>query len=78
MANKFNIVPSDTPEEVLAREAQDLSEDLAVIANWAEVLTTESCTEVRINGLTIIQDRAARMSAVLAAVQDYLQKRGKL
>ena len=69
------ITTTTSPEAVLAKTAHDLRDDLATITNWAEILTTESCTEVRINGLTIIQDRAERMGAILNAIQDYLNTR---
>ncbi|HVO44525.1 MAG TPA: hypothetical protein VMT34_17990 [Aggregatilineales bacterium] len=63
------------PEEVLKKQTRALSDDLATIARWAEVLMTESCTEVRIQGLSVIQDCAERMRAVLDASGDYLAAR---
>jgi len=68
---------TQSPEEVLAKETRELREELRTIESWAEVLTTESCMEVRMQGLTTIQNQVEQMRSVLDAVNIYLEARKK-
>lgn len=63
-----------TPDELLTRLLAELQNPLSAIKAWTGVLATESCEEVRFQGLQVIHLRAEQIEQTLTDALQHLKE----